>query len=123
MKYENNKIVYEFGDWVTVVGVSGSFSKKTEAIGHCFPIVGDVNSFNHGDEFAIDGENKFHVNYTLSDVRPATQQEINKAMAEEKIMVGEHEVKFMPCSGYIMVGCVQVTRDLFLKIGKRAGWL
>ena len=62
--------------------------------------------------------------------RPATQEEINKATGKEKIMVGEFDVVFgnngferNTYSDYVRVGCVEVQKELFLKIGKRAGWL
>jgi len=103
MKYEGTKIVYEVGDWVTTIREgSRGFNK---------PDVGEV----------------FNYSVDKNRIRPATQEEINKATEEEKIMVEDIEVKFVKSSvnttGWIKVGCVSVSEGIFKKIGKKAGWL
>ncbi len=134
MRYEGTKIVYEVGDFGIVSENKNTDSRyfKDDTICKCVregyysPL--DRNNIRDGwygtEEFritpgSINSERK---------LRPATQEEINKATEEEKIMVGEYEVKFgsstgarNDCFGYIKVGCVEVSKELFLKIGKKWG--
>ena len=110
MKYENNKIVYEVGDWV--IGQDMDYK--------------DIGSAWQVTEIDINikyGRNDQH----FSIVRLASQEEIYKATEKEKIMVDEYEVEFYKVEGCrphtIKVGRVKVSEELFKKIGKRAGWL
>ena len=123
MKYENNKIVYEVGDWAVI---TGSTVGCTEAeLGVAYEVLGwendNVRLLTHFDLKRAANHCRFN------DVRPATQEEINKAPKEEKIMVGEYEVEFYKVEGSrphtIKVGCVKVSEELFLKIGKKWGLL
>ena len=125
MKYENNKIVYEAGDWVTITSdYIGSVTRGT-----AYKIGGqyynqdclDKQRFLYIEKDDMGSDNGIcNIQYRL-----ATQEEINKATGNEKIMVGENEVMFFPndCPPALLVGCERVTKELFLKIGKRAGWL
>ena len=116
MKYENNKIVYEVGDWVTRI--------RDEHLDMC---VGDtdrvVDIFSSASislqRFTSDSGGGSHENMNF---RPATQEEINKATEEEKVFIDEYEVVFYN-QDKIKVGCVTIREKLFLKIGKKAGWL
>lgn len=116
MKYENNKIVYEVGDWVTINqkhhtenGKTGKLTIKPKEGKNLW------RSSNLNDGFAI-----YHF-------RPATQEEINSVTKEEKIMVGDSEVDFGNARGdqldYIKVGCIEVSKETLLKIGKKAQWI
>src|SRR3990172_5347882 len=74
MKYEKNKIVYEIGDWVYV----------TERLADNCTKVGDVGLLTHLD---ISSNSPYCVNNSwCKDVRPATQQEVDKAIKERPIM-------------------------------------
>ena len=56
--------------------------------------------------------------------RPATQEEINSA--EDKIMWGQYEVDFGGDGEHrdeIKIGCVTVSKELWDKTAKKAGWL
>ena len=115
MKYEKNKIVYEIGDWVYV----------TERLADNCTKVGDVGLLTHLD---ISSNSPYCVNNSwCKDVRPATQQEIDDAIKEKSIMIGEYEVKFTREEGAyphaIQVGCVTVSEEQFLEIGEKAGWI
>ena len=115
MKYENKKIVYEAGDWIAV---------KVGAQPLEIKLINDVRYgqiyYDKSEEYCIG-----NIPDDSKNVRPATQEEIDKA--EDKIMIGEYEVEFWTGVGKfyekIKVGCVTVSKDLFLKIGKKAGWL
>ena len=116
MKYKDKKIVYEAGDWVVLQ--FGTQIPETK-------IIRKVDSegciyYKQTSAYPC-GYN----NGTSGGIRPATQEEIDKV--EDKIMVGEYEVDFVASSGEttgrIKIGCVDVGKKLFLKIGKKAGWL
>lgn len=113
MKYKENKIVYEVGDWVVVIDKRCNFYSKG-----AFKITGGID-----DNWLINEKGIFENDW----FRPATQEEIDKATEEEKIMVGTHEVKFIKDVvqdwDYIKVGDENVGKELFLKIGRKTGWL
>ncbi len=120
MKMDGTKIVYEVGDWVTSGKGEDSGLFITGTVGRICNCNGDYWVDRHTSpttsmkELCI-GTDKF---------RLATQEEINKATEEEKIMVGGHEVVFdFEPKEWIRIGCVTVSKELFLKIGKKAGWL
>jgi len=116
MKYKNNKIVYEVGDWVVrpekYSGVSAMiFNDKA------FQIAGiDEDFFLYPDDCGRDG---------LESIRPATQEEIDKALKNDKIMIGEYEVEIPTDkpANIIRVGCQIVDQQTALKICKKAGWI
>ena len=124
MHYDkNNKIIYDCGDWVTRVSEN-----------HLDMGIGDTDRVEDvgGTSFRLHRfttENGRGGSHEIFNFRPATQEEINKATGNERIMVGEYEVEF---EGYgdnsangnifIKVGCVRISKELFLKIAKRAGW-
>lgn len=122
MKYEGTKIVYEVGDFVT--RIDGE---------HLGMNVGDADRIYGFDEYSnqIQLTKYIGVNsrgcHTRNLFRISSQEEINKATEEEKIMVGEYEVEYYKVEGSrphtIKVGCVKVPEELFKKIGKKAGWL
>ena len=112
MKYEGTKIVYEVGDWVTCIDNAGS--RANYKAGETFRVF-------YVDKDVLRSGSSPNTGMFLFRFRPATQEEINKATEEEKIMVGEYEVKFF--QNAIEVGCVAINKELFLKIGKKAGWL
>ena len=128
MRYENNKIVYEVGDWVTFpktpVLWSSAFSDNYPINKPIYPATFQIEKYSE--------EGMLGMNYGWSTdaeyFRPATQGEIDRATEEEKIMVGKNEVEFYrkfndePCHK-ITVGCQEVSKELFLKIGKKAKWI
>ena len=126
MKYENNKIVYEVGDWVVVSEDDGTNSRyfRGDTVCYCTknnyysPLnINDIDSYwDNTNEFCVN-----NIELSNRHLRPATQEEINKASEEEKLMVGSQYVTFN--EDFINVGCQMVSKDLFLKIGKKAGWL
>ncbi len=125
MKMDGTKIVYEVGDWVVLLFEPENFVVEITKVS--------------GVQIYYKPYNKCSIGcsgYLPKDVRPATQEEINQATKEEKIMVGEYEVEFKgyyPKGGHntgeplkctqIIIGCVTVYPQDFLKIGKKAGWL
>ena len=122
MKYENNKIVYEVGDWVYIrrgaVGCQG-------ADGKVGVVVNDKNT--NGMHISDDGINvniKGGVWRIDGDFRPATQEEIDKAIKaieDAPIMIGSYEVRFF--GNYIGVGCQTIDKEKFIEIGKKANWI
>ena len=119
MKYIDNKIVYEVGDWI--VG-------HTEECGRITRIRKDGKYLYYNVDGAGD-----HSSYPESS-RPATQEEIDKV--EQPIMVGGYEVQFkgyypegekdmdlgnLKCTK-IIVGCIEINKETFLKIKQKAGW-
>ena len=112
MIYVNNKIVYEVGDWVIRPQNYSSDVESKRFNGKAFPIAGidSYDAFFYPDNCGEDG---------FESIRPATQEEIDKV--EEEIKVGEYDVEFE--DGQIVVGCQIVSKDLFLKIGKKANWI
>jgi hypothetical protein len=113
MKYENNKIVYEVGDWV-VKNIDFNYFPADYG---AYKVAARIDF----GRFRLEKD----LNYSFFDnnFRPATQEEIDKATKEEEIKVGEHKAKIMDGASIIMVGCQEVSKELFLKIGKKAGWL
>lgn len=110
MKYINNKIVYEVGDWVKYT------NRDFQTVA---PII-RVSDFIHLDT-SIAGKS---VIWSSERFEPATQKEIDEAIKEKEIKVGEYIVNFdFAPNEWIRVGCQTVSKDLFLKIGKKAGWL
>ena len=113
MKYTDDKIFYEQGDWV-VVSLRGSDG------------AGDVCRITHT---SLTAPYPIHLDYWGSvyeqDIRPATQEEIYKEIKgrEETIEVGGYKVKFSENKTHIEVGCVEVSAAEFRKIGKKAGWI
>ncbi len=117
MKYIDNKIVYEVGDWVRCN--SENFNSNWQ---------------NRVSQIAKADDGKYRLTYCVnaeppfsaSELIPATQQEINKEIQE--IKVGDYKVLFCgiitdkQCE-YIKVGCEEVSKELFLKLGKIAGWI
>lgn len=117
MKCKNNKIVYERGDWVVLDFLRGSPAVKIISIND-----------SHIDYEPWD-EDSSGFTFLAKIKRPATQEEINSATKEEKIVVGDCEVEFIRpgmASGGVMseikVGCVAVSKETFLKIKEKAGW-
>ena len=121
MKYKNNKIVYEVGDWVAGVLADDSFFGAG--------CVGELSEYDGRDWWSRRHTgNPQYPNCCIGKeymFRPATQEEVAIDKVEEKIMVGEYAVEFCeaPKGRYINVGCVKVWEETFLKIGKKAGWL
>ena len=111
MKYKNKKIVYEVGDWVT----------KIKEGDMCGLGVGETS------RILLIGKSDITLDITNAPfcspkcIRPATQEEIDKV---DKIMVGDYQVIFPPegCTQIITIGCVSVSKEVYLKIGKKAGW-
>jgi len=116
MKLINNKIVFEVGDWVTCIDNSGSAEYKVGNVGKV-----SVTEIG-GSEDALRTQGHFHSMF-FRRFRLSTQEEIDAATKEEKIMVGLYEVEFFESKVNIIIGCANVSKELFLKIGKRAGWL
>ena len=119
MKYENNKIVYEVGDWVR--------NDEHNETARIRKIEGDYYFFDLSSRPDLCKKVGVGSGWHQSS-RPATQEEIDKISKEDKIMVGGYEVKFFgsvhnESKNEIKVGCVEVSKELFLKIGKKAGWL
>ena len=133
MKYEKNKIVYEVGDYVIVSEHKDTPCRyfRDDTLCKC----AEKNYYSPLDKSSIvsdwGGTERFNVTNRRGNdrqLRPATQEEINKATEEEKIMVGEYEAEFITVDkNYgchcIKVGCVSVSKELFLKIQKKARWL
>ena len=115
MKMEGTKIVYEVGDWVF-----GWHTKENDYYAQAW----QIGSFDR--EFVYP---KCHPDWNteVHNLRPATQEEINTATEEEKIMIGEYEVDFGNARGdqldFIKIGCVKVNKELYIETGKKAGWL
>ena len=68
------------GDWVIVIESKSRFSEISKAIGYIFQIRGDSSyyeDFMNGFDQAIDGNNKYCINYNKSNIRHATLEEIN----------------------------------------------
>ena len=104
MKMDGTKIVYEAGDWVIS-------RKDNEPKAFRITKIGSAGGLYDGDNgWLYDNQ---------ADL--ASQEEINKATGEEKIMVGEYEVEFH--GDKIKVDCVYISKPRFLKIGKKAGWI
>ena len=118
MKYKHNQIIYEVGDWVVIEnnGHGGHLS-----IG----ATGKIVSEGHAPNFRVELGNKCWYYAGDGDLRLATQEEIDSA--KDNIMVGEYGVKFdhfhKEYANSIKVGCVEIPKETFLKIGKKAGWL
>ena len=108
MKYEGTEIVHEIGDWVT---------RGDETV-----MITRLCSDGFEYEPREGAEKILYRSSWYKNSHPATQEEINKATQEEKIMVGEYEVKFVS-ENHLHIGCVDVEKGLFLKIGKKARWL
>ena len=88
MKYENNKIIYEIGDWVKVTGLASHW-KRREGIGEIFQIDGTCDLYANGikDEYSdimVLPDNKYRTNIRGIDVRPATQQEIEETIRKQR---------------------------------------
>ena len=120
MRYDSNgKIIYGEGDWVTCIRIEGVRRGSGWKDGLTFQvksIIPDVSDILFG------GLNNNGV-YSIS-VRPATREEINKVLKGDKIFIDELEVKFdFEPKEWIRVGCKIISKELFLKIGKKAGWL
>ena len=117
MRYENKKIVYEVGDWVCV---TEQLKDNRATVG----TIGKLHKVSGGNiPYLIDG-----IMSWCRNVRPASQEEIDRATKEEEIKVGDYLVKFHNYSEtctdkFIEVGCQKVTKDLFLKIGEKANWI
>ena len=93
MKYKNNKIVYEVGDWITSVVKDDSYFTMGS--------VGQLSRYDGRDWWVYPSHtgNPDYPNMCVGKeylFRPATQEEINKATEEEKIMWGQYEVNFNP---------------------------
>ncbi len=117
MRYEGTKIVYEVGDWVTRTKEThlGMYSGDTDrVVGLLYSDTAVVLQ-----KFVLDGNDGG--SHESKNFHPATQEEINKATKEEKIMVGEFEVHFY--QHILEIGCARIPKELFQKIGKKAGWL
>jgi len=119
MKCINNRIIYEVGDWVTCIDNCGAMRNYK---------VGDVSKVSYIGEDILRTENSTDTGMYPRRFRLSTQEEINKATEEEKIMIGGLEVKFLKrvttsAIGNIRVGCETINKELYLKIGKKAGWL
>lgn len=127
MRYEKNKIVYEAGDYITVIECSDD-----SYVGKVF-IMKEENTrgydVQHTKHPSSDTKGAYTFTKDIGDkIRLSSQEEINKVTEEEKIMVGENEVEFL--GSYfplditrLRIGCVMVDKELFKKIEKKAGWL
>lgn len=124
MKYSTNgKIIYEAGDWITKLnGIWNGIAVHN--IGICKIENGFLYWTRKGE---VTTKDSYDSQWELDDIRPATQAEINRALGNEKIIVGEYEVKFLydadNIANSIKVGCQEVLKETFLKIGKKAGWI
>lgn len=122
MKYVDNKIVYEVGDWVTAIESSSSGGFKEGSSYQVSLINTNTLGFNQDSSGDKNG-------WGICNFRPATQKEINTALKEYRrpaIKIGEHIVAFTFTSDgcqHIKVGCQKVTKEEFLKVGKEARWL
>ena len=121
MHYDkNNKIIYDCGDFVTATENCGDAYTKGKAYK-----VSDTSGERGLLYTALDDKGSTANGWGIRYFRPANQEEINRV--EDKIMVGEYEVEFYRKEGCtphaIKVGCVKVPEELFLKIGKKAGWI
>ena len=112
MKYENNKIVYEVGDWVR--------NDEHNETARIHKIEGGYYFFDLSSRPYLCKKVGVGSSWHQSS-RPASQEEIDKATKEELIYVGEYMVMFG--LDYIKIGCEKVDKELFLKIAKKAGWL
>ena len=119
MKYEGTKIVYEVGDFVTLL-----FEKDE-------PVVKLTEAGKSSIYYKPYNKTSIGCAGTGSGIRPATQEEVNKATEEEKIMWGQYEVKFDYYFGCgevgkaknLEIGCVTISKELWDKTAKKAGWL
>lgn len=71
---------FKVGDWVVVVKSKSRFSDINRAIGYIFQIREDgsyYEEFMKGFDQAIDGDNKYCINYNKSNIPHATPNEIN----------------------------------------------
>ena len=124
MKMDGTKIVYEVGDWITSVVKDDSYFTMGS--------VGQLGRYDGRDWWVYPSHtgNPDYPNMCVGKeylFRPATQEEINKATEEEKIMWGQYEVNFKPAGhidikDVITIGCVTVTKELWDKTAERAGW-
>ncbi len=124
MKMDGTKIVYEVGDWVMPTENVARWNR-----GDSFPC--RIREINGDCAYCNDVANSCY----MGNLRLATQEEINQATQEEKIMVrgrnARYEVEFDYYFGcgevgkakQLKISCVEIDKELFLKIGKKAGWL
>ena len=106
---------FNIGDWVIVLdNVQPEWPNHRKAVGHVFPIRGDtgidLDSFNKGTQVhPLDPENRHSINYHVSNIRHATDQEIRdhlwKEAQERGIKIGTtvKDVSIYPTTGVIFV--------------------
>ena len=105
---------FKIGDWVIVLdNVKPRWPNHRKAVGHVFPIKGytgvNLDSFNKGTHVSpVDPENKYSINYHVSNLRHATDQEIIghlwKEAQEKGIKIGTtvKDVSMHPTTGTIL---------------------
>jgi hypothetical protein len=92
-------IEYEIGDWVVVTEhiLTTDWSRKQEAVGYIVQIPVDketggciVTALNNGAEVPI-SPNKYRINYTAKNLRPATPEEIASVTQDKPVALGKPE--------------------------------
>jgi len=106
---------FKIGDWVIVAdNVQPDWPNHREAVGHVFPIRSDItidlDSFNKGTQVhPLDPENRHSINYHVSNIRHATDQEIRDHLWKEaqergiKIGTAVKDVSINQTTGVIFV--------------------
>ena len=106
---------FKIGDWVIVLdNVQPEWPNHRKAVGHVFPIRGDtgidLDSFNKGTQVhPLDPENRHSINYHVSNIRHATDQEIRDHLWKEaqargiKIGTAVKDVSINQTTGVIFV--------------------
>lgn len=131
MKYEDTKIIYEVGDWVFLDLASTDWIFRIQSIEKNDKVNADIVNMN-GNDYNGDWSGTVRGKFSLSSnaIRPATEAEVKLAMSRysENITVGSHKVCFNTVAGTedvesLQIGCVNVTKEKFIRIGVRAGWL
>jgi len=104
---------FKIGDWVIVLdNVQPDWPNHRKAVGHVFPIRGDtaidLDSFNKGTHTSsVDPKNTYSINYHVSNLRHATDQEIRdhlwKEAQEKGIKIGTtiKDVSLYPIEGVL----------------------
>lgn len=137
MKYINNKIQFEVGDWVYFLGNIAALCTTTWCQGLVLKVDQvTYNSLCFNDNRFFPNALESHHGFAnaINQFRPATQEEIDsvlKKLDDPPIMLGKYEVKFgderlmstKESRETIHVGDVTVTEKQFKEIGKKAGWL
>ena len=112
MKIEDKQIIYEKGDYVTVINSNGK-----NYIGNTYIFI----EYTGGSMKVSDEDNlPTYFESNLDTLRPASQEEMDTFGKVSKI--GHYAVKYNDDDS-VTIGCVTLTRDMFHTIVKKAGWL